>query len=72
MALIYVHKIMIGTAVGFCLLFAGRALWIGDLWLGAFFGVATAGLSIYFRWFLQSKSEQVLDARAPGDDGGAG
>lgn len=70
MALIYVHKIMIGTAVGFCLLFTSRALWVGDVWLGAFFGAATVGLGFYFRWFLQSKSDKVLSARTkPGDDG---
>jgi Na+/glutamate symporter len=57
MALIQIHKIMIGTAVSFCGLFAVRCLLVGDVTLGAGFGTATALLAIYFRWFLKTKRD---------------
>ncbi len=70
MALIYVHKIMIGTALAFCLLFTVRAFWVGDLGLSAFFGAVSIGLALYFRWFLQTKADKVLGANpVTGDDG---
>ena len=62
MALIYVHKIMIGSALGFSLLFSVRALVVGDTLLGAFFGVVTASLAVYFRWFLRNKAEKILSS----------
>ena len=69
MALIYVHKIMIGTAVAFCSLFTARALWVGDVGLGLFVGAATIGLGLYFRWFLQTKADKVLGSNnLAGDD----
>ena len=69
MALIYVHKIMIGTALGFCLLFTTRAVWVGDVGLGALFGAVTIGLGVYFRWFLQTKAKKVLGSSTlAGDD----
>ena len=64
MALIYVHKIMIGTALGFSLLFSIRAIAVGDTYLGAFFGVVTVSLGVYFRWFLRNKAEKILSSRA--------
>ena len=62
MALIYVHKIMIGTALAFSLLFSIRAVAVGDIALAAFFGVVTLGLGIYFRWFLQNKADKILSS----------
>ena len=63
MALIYVHKIMIGTALGFSLLFSIRAIAVGDTVLGAFCGVVTVCLGLYFRWFLRNKAEKLLNSR---------
>ena len=60
MALIVVHKVMIGTALAFSLLFAARALVVGDTVLGVLFGAVTAGLAIYFRWFLRTKAARIL------------
>jgi hypothetical protein len=69
MALIFVHKIMIGTALAFCLLFTARALWVGDALLGAFFGAVTVALGFYFRWFVRNKAAQTLSAGPDaGDD----
>jgi hypothetical protein len=69
MALILVHKIMIGTALAFCLLFTVRALWVGDALLGVFFGAVTVVLGLYFRWFVRNKAEQILSAGTEaGDD----
>jgi hypothetical protein len=58
-ALIQVHKVMIATALLFCLGFALRGFALGELGLGATFTAATAALAFYFRWFLRTK------ARAP-------
>ena len=69
MALIVVHKIMIGTALAFSLLFAVRALVVGDTWFGVFFGAVTVGLAIYFRWFLRNKAARLLaSSTQAGDD----
>jgi hypothetical protein len=56
MALIRVHKVMIGTALAFCTLFSARAIAVGDTLLGVFFSTITVGLAIYFRWFLKTKA----------------
>ena len=66
MALIQVHKIMIGSALVFCALFAARCFWLHQGLLGAFFTAATVGLVVYLRWFLQTK------ARSPEGDSGEG
>ena len=69
MALIIVHKVMIGTALAFSLLLAVRALVVGDTLLGVLFGVVTAGLAVYFRWFLRNKAARILGAGTKrGDD----
>ncbi len=59
MALIQVHKIMIGTAVIFCGLFSGRCMIAGDVALGVGFGIVTVCLATYFRWFLKTKRDGV-------------
>ncbi len=56
MALILVHKIMIGTALAFCALFTLRCWMVDQVGLSAGFALATVGLAIYFRWFLQTKA----------------
>ena len=52
MALLLLHKIMIGLALIFCALFAVRGLALGDPLGGGVFLALTAGLGTYFRWFL--------------------
>jgi len=66
MALIQVHKIMIGSALVFCALFAARCFWLHQGLLGAFFAVSTVGLAVYLRWFIQTKADQ---AGAPSSEG---
>ncbi|MAY82326.1 MAG: hypothetical protein CL930_16290 [Deltaproteobacteria bacterium] len=59
MALIRVHKLMIGTALVFCALFSTRAVIAGDTVLGLLFSVITVALGVYFRWFLKTKAESL-------------
>ena len=59
MALIRVHKLMIGTALVFCALFSTRAVVVGDTLLGVLFSVVTVALGIYFRWFLKTKADAL-------------
>ncbi|MGB0640364.1 MAG: hypothetical protein ACPGTU_13565 [Myxococcota bacterium] len=59
MALIRVHKVMIGTALVFCALFSVRAIVVGDTGLGVMFSTITVGLAVYFRWFLKTKAEAL-------------
>ena len=68
MALIHVHKIMIGTALAFCLLFTVRAASVGDMLLSTSFGAITVALGLYFRWFLRSKAEKILGEGASAGD----
>ena len=67
MALIHVHKIMIGTALVFCALFSARCLVLGETMLGSIFAVTTIFLGLYFWWFLAVKAGRLLDAGL-GDD----
>jgi len=67
MALIHVHKIMIGTALAFCALFSVRCLMLGETTLGFIFAGTTVSLGLYFWWFLAVKAGALSDARA-GDD----
>ena len=55
MALIQLHKVMIGAAVLFCALFSVRGFVTGDVVIGGLFGAVTVGLSVYFRWFLAKR-----------------
>jgi len=55
MALILVHKIMIGTALVFCALFTLRCWLVDEAQLAVGFAVATVSLGVYFRWFLRTK-----------------
>jgi hypothetical protein len=52
MALLLLHKIMIGVALIFCALFAVRGFALDDPLVGGVFLALTAGLGTYFRWFL--------------------
>jgi len=67
MALIHVHKIMIGVALAFCALFSVRCMVLGESTLGFIFAGTTIGLGLYFWWFLAVKSGALLDSRT-GDD----
>ena len=57
MALIHLHKVMIGTALLFSAMFAVRAFVVGDALMGSAFAAVTAGLIVYFRWFLHKKAQ---------------
>ena len=57
MALIHLHKVMIGAALLFSGMFAVRAFVVGDMVMGGVFVAVTAGLGGYFRWFLQNKAQ---------------
>ena len=70
MALIHVHKIMIGTALVFCALFSARSFWLHQGLMGAFFAASTVGLAAYLRWFLQTKAHRPGDRS--GDSSGEG
>jgi hypothetical protein len=67
MALIHVHKIMIGVALTFCALFSVRCMVLGETTIGLIFSGTTIGLGLYFWWFLAVKSGELLDSRT-GDD----
>ncbi len=67
MALIHVHKIMIGTALGFSVLFSLRGFAIGEPVLGSIFSVASVGLAVYAAWFWTRKAAVLSDA-ARADD----
>lgn len=67
MALIHVHKIMIGTALTFCALFSVRCMVLGETTLGLIFSGTAVGLGAYFWWFLAVKAGALSDAGA-GDD----
>ena len=67
MALIRVHKVMIGTALVFCALFSVRAIAVGDTMLGVFFSTITVGLAVYFRWFLKTKAESLSGEATSGE-----
>jgi hypothetical protein len=61
MALIKVHKVMIGTALVFCGMFSVRGFVTGDLTTGGAFAVVTVGLLGYFRWFLAKRADAPQD-----------
>ena len=67
MALIHVHKIMIGTALVFCALFSARCLVLGETTLGSIFAGTTIFLGLYFWWFLAVKAGLLSDSGL-GDD----
>lgn len=67
MALILVHKIMIGTALIFCISFSIRCMMLGETTLGLIFAGTALGLGLYFRWFLAVKSSALSDS-GTGDD----
>ena len=56
MGLIRVHKIMISTALAFCVLFAVRGFLTGEPVTGGVFAVLSGALAVYFRWFLATKA----------------
>ena len=64
MALIHIHKIMIGTALAFCTLFAVRCMMLGETALGLTFAGISLALGVYFWWFLAVKSGSLSDSRA--------
>ena len=66
MPLLYVHKIMIGTAVVFCALFGWRCLALGELSLGIGSVVTAGTLAIYLRWFLRGTRRE--NSGRPADD----
>jgi hypothetical protein len=72
MALIQVHKIMISTALVFCVLFSARCFWLGQHALSAFFAAATVTLGAYFVWFLRTKTEPPGQRTIPPDSGEEG
>ena len=67
MALIRVHKVMIGTALLFCALFTIRALVAEESLLGGIFAVITVSLALYFRWFLRTKAQALGEELPSGE-----
>ncbi len=61
MALVNVHKIMMGTACLFSAVFAARCLFLGQVGLGGIFVAITIGLAGYFYWFLTVKASGLVE-----------
>lgn len=52
-SLVTIHKLLILMASLFTLGFGLRSFAVHELWLGAIFVCLTAGLLMYFRWFVR-------------------
>jgi hypothetical protein len=67
MALIHVHKAMIGTALVFSILFSIRGFVVDQPLVGSAFAVFSAGLSAYAVWFWTRKAAIMSDAARTDD-----
>ena len=61
MQLVILHRIMIATAIIFCLGFGAVTLSGGNALLGGFFLAAGLALAGYLVWFLKKKADFIPD-----------
>ncbi len=67
MALIHVHKAMIGTALAFSVLFSIRGFVVEQPLIGSAFALFSAGLGVYAFWFWNRKATSLSEAAGADD-----